>query len=127
MFPGSSCCTWTETNGNIPRQTLNSGHCLPFVPKLPNTSLLTCWTVLESDCLGFLTIFYLNEFWQWKREKFRVSKLYGCMFPGSPCCTQTETNGNAPCSLIILYISVCLFMKKEKKITQVCTRKCKIK
>ena len=21
-------------------------------------------------------------------------KLYGCMFPGSPCCTRTETNGN---------------------------------
>ena len=30
------------------------------------------------------------------------SKLYGCMFPGSSCCTQTETNGNAPCSLILL-------------------------
>ena len=42
MFPGSPCCTWTETNGNIPRQTLNSGHCPPFIPKSSNTSLLTC-------------------------------------------------------------------------------------
>ena len=30
------------------------------------------------------------------------SKLYGCMFPGSLCHTQTETNGNVPCSLILL-------------------------
>ena len=27
------------------------------------------------------------------------------MFPGSLCCTRTETNGNAPCSLIpLLYL-----------------------
>ena len=31
------------------------------------------------------------------KNKFWVSKLYGCKFPGSQCCTQTETNGNAPC------------------------------
>ena len=37
------------------------------------------------------------------------SKLYGCMFPGSLCHTQTETNGNAPCSLILLlYFSMLL-------------------
>ena len=29
-------------------------------------------------------------------NKFWVSKLYGCMFPGSLCCTQTETDGNTP-------------------------------
>ena len=38
---------------------------------------------------------------------------YGCMFPGSPCHTQTETNANTPCSLIILYISVSLFTKNH--------------
>ena len=33
------------------------------------------------------------------------SKLYGCMFPGSLCRIRTETNGNAPCSLIsLLYL-----------------------
>ena len=46
---------------------------------------------------------------------------YGCMFPGSPCHTQTETNGNAPCSLIMLCIAVCLIWK----ITQVCTKNAK--
>ena len=29
-------------------------------------------------------------------------ELHGCMFPGSPCCTWTVTNGNALCSLISL-------------------------
>ena len=27
-------------------------------------------------------------------------ELHGCMFPGSPCCTWTETNGNVLCSLM---------------------------
>ena len=31
-------------------------------------------------------------------------KLYGCMFPGSSCCTQTETDGN------ILYVALLLLL-----------------
>ena len=38
------------------------------------------------------------------QRKNMDSKLYGCMFPGSLCCTQTEPNGNAPCSLIFLLL-----------------------
>ena len=47
-----------------------------------------------------------NKFWQWKwiKNKFWVSKLYGCMFPGSPCHTQTETDGN------ILYLALLLLL-----------------
>ena len=30
----------------------------------------------------------------------QASELHGCKFPGSPCHTQTMTDGNAPCSLI---------------------------
>ena len=35
MFPGSSCHTWTETNGNTPRQTRNIGHCPLVIPNRP--------------------------------------------------------------------------------------------
>ena len=33
-----------------------------------------------------------------------ISKLYGCMFPGSPCHTRTETDGN------ILYLALLLLL-----------------
>ena len=36
------------------------------------------------------------------KERAWISKLYGCMFPGSPCRTQTETGGN------ILYLALLL-------------------
>ena len=36
------------------------------------------------------------------KEQVWVSNLYGCTFPGSPCHTWTETNGNTPCSLIMV-------------------------
>ena len=47
-----------------------------------------------------------NNFWQQKqiKNKFWISKLYGCMFPGSPCCTWTETDGN------ILYLALLLLL-----------------
>ena len=51
---------------------------------------------LGISSLGFLTIMYPNRCWQWKwdKEQAWISKLYGCMFPGSLCHTQTETDGN---------------------------------
>ena len=62
----------------------------------------SCWTVLVSVVLGFLTIICPKI--RFSAEKMG-SKLYGWMFPGSPCCTWTETNGNAPCLLIsLLYL-----------------------
>ena len=60
---------------------------------------------LGISSLGFRTIICPNGF----LVKEMVSKLYGCMFPGSPCHTQTETNGNTPCSLILpIYFSMLL-------------------
>ena len=38
------------------------------------------------------------------KEQVWISKLYGCMFPGSPCCTWTETDGN------ILYLALLLLL-----------------
>ena len=57
---------------------------------------------MELVVLGFLTIICPKiRFLAGKMG----SKLYGCTFPGSPCCIWTETNGNAPCSLIsLLYL-----------------------
>ena len=47
-----------------------------------------------------------NKFWQQKqiKNKFWVSKLYGCMFPGSPCHSWTKTDGN------ILYLALLLLL-----------------
>ena len=38
------------------------------------------------------------------KEQVWISKLYGCMFPGSLCCTWTETDGN------ILYLALLLLL-----------------
>ena len=38
------------------------------------------------------------------KEQVLISKLYGCMFPGSPCHTWTETDGN------ILYLALLLLL-----------------
>ena len=42
---------------------------------------------------------------------------YGCMFPGSPCCTQTKTDGNAPCSLIT-FIFQCASLTRSRRYVQ---------
>ena len=41
------------------------------------------------------------------KEQVWISKLYGCMFPGSPCHTWTETDGN------ILYLALLLLLGGE--------------
>ena len=130
MFPGSSCCTWTETNGSIflcvwalwilsqylgkKRLTFLSFHCYLHQHMSPIRYKTVSMSV---DMLAILdelsgapysiyprsietTIPMTNKFRQQKqkrKKKFWVSKLYGCKFPGSPCCTQTETDGNARC------------------------------
>ena len=49
------------------------------------------------------------------REKKNMgSKLYGCLFPGSLCLTQTETNGNAPCSLIFFLLLYLQYASPDK-------------
>ena len=56
-----------------------------------------------------------NQVWPQKYKGYACnSKLYECMFPGSPCCTQTETNGNAPCSLIILVFQYASYKKSRR-------------
>ena len=122
MFPGSQCHTQTETNGNIHRHmclgyldmsnnSFISSLSLLALPsiryKMSNTSWLTCWP-FWNELFGASynispkvekeeKIFFEVLAMEMSKNKFWVSKLYGCMFPGSPCHTQTETDGNTPC------------------------------
>ena len=133
LFPGSSHHTWTETNANIvlcvwaiwiPSRYLGKkksgisfssllSPLAPFSVHYKTASMLADMLAILDELFGAPYNIYPrswvnNEmvFWQWKqiKNKFWVSKLYGCMFPGSPCCTQTETDGN------ILYLVLLLLL-----------------
>ena len=54
----------------------------------------------------FLYFVMMHVFWLHVLV-IQASELHGCMFPGFPCHTQTETNGNAPWSTNHAYISGC--------------------
>ena len=58
-----------------------------------------------------------------EKDKFGVSKLYGCKFPASLCCTQTETNGNAPCFTNYFCISVCFYDKSHMYVQNECDKR----
>ena len=62
----------------------------------------SCWTVMESVILGFLTIICPKIRFCGRKNWLKIIWVH---ISGSPCHTQTETNGNAPCSLIsLLYL-----------------------
>ena len=98
------------TNGNIAHAQqffhfiiILINTCQLFVTKCPACHK-SCW-LFCGELLGASynispkSINNNNKFRQWKqiKNKFWISKLYGCMFPGSLHCTQTKTDGNAPC------------------------------
>ena len=122
MFPGSLCRTWIETDGNI----VMPNH--SFISLLSSLALSSTHYKMSSTLADKLVVLNKlfgasynilpkikvkknknnddNKLWQRKqmKNKFWVSKLYGCMFPGSLCCTQTETDGN------ILYLALLLLL-----------------
>ena len=66
-----------------------------------------CWAHRDCKVSPLLLPFLIsNDMWfeplktllKWHQNY--MSKLHGCMFLGSPCCTWAMTNGNALCSLI---------------------------
>ena len=96
-FPGSSCCTQTETKGNSPCQVIY-WHLL--ISSLSSSAHVAKWLGAVLSTLQYLSQGQGKEkgkhIWQQKYNNFQASKLYGCKFPGSSCHTQTETNGNVP-------------------------------
>ena len=61
------------------------------------------WQMETQSCVDSGTVRRLLQLKFWTTEGpyvIQASKLHGCKFPGSPCHTQTKTDGNTPCSLI---------------------------
>ena len=57
--------------------------------------LINLWPIPKNISLKGKAGEKKNQVWPQKYKGYACGpKLYGCMFPGSPCHTQTETNGN---------------------------------
>ena len=80
----------------------------------PNTASYSNVIPIDtSELVHYKNVYIEIKFGIKSTNSMLVVLNYGCMFPDSLCCTQTETNGNAPCSLNILYIAVCLSQKNH--------------
>ena len=53
----------------------------------------------------------------------QASELHGYMFPGSPCCTQTETDGKAPCFTNYFVFQHAFYDKLHRYVQNKCNKK----